>query len=149
MSCPKFIRNYEKNNAWNIRRWSMSRLSHQPSEPAIEDCTILWKGILWVHCIAEQWWTRLWENKLAQGTCIYPKLDAPLLCRLASCKQPCVTALCRVHGICGLFWVILGSHWISFGLDKSACFVFLWISFIAIACAQRQKVPFCTLKATR
>ena len=62
-----------------------------------------------VWCLCRlQWWTRLWENKLAQGTCIYPKLDAPLLCSLASCKQPCVTALCRVHGICGLFWAVIG-----------------------------------------
>ena len=41
--CPKSIRNYEKKNIGMSDAWSMSRLSHRPSEPVnyIADCRIL------------------------------------------------------------------------------------------------------------
>ena len=46
IECPKSIRNFEKNNAWNT--WSMSRLSYQPSKPAyyFEDCLVGFKILL-------------------------------------------------------------------------------------------------------
>ena len=50
--CPKSIRNYEKNNAWNIRRLVYESFVPSTREPAyyIEDCQIFSVIEMFLHC---------------------------------------------------------------------------------------------------
>ena len=50
--CPKSIRNYEKNNAWNIRRLVDESFVPSTHKPAlyIEDCQIFSVIEMFLHC---------------------------------------------------------------------------------------------------